>query len=134
VVGHARAEGIVLLLLRVLGSLALLLRVGAGAFLGAPLAGGRGGDLDRVPGDLAAARVLGDRGELVRGLVDRLQVALVLVLLAGRGDVRMPALRHPPAGELDVALVERRLQLQEEHGLFDVQHLRHDPHTVPRGR
>ena len=55
----------------------------------------------------------------------------MLVLLARRRDVRVPALGEPAAGELDVALVERRLDLQEEHGLFDVQHLRHDPLTVP---
>ena len=33
-----------------------------------------------------------------------------------------------PARELDVALVERRLDLEQQHGLFDVEHLRHDPH------
>ena len=55
----------------------------------------------------------------------------MLELAAWRRDVRVPDLREPAAGELDVALVERRIDLQEEHGLFDVQHLRHDPHTVP---
>ena len=34
------------------------------------------------------------------------------------------------ARDLDVALVEGRLDLEEEHGLFDVQHLRHDPSTL----
>ena len=76
---------------------------------------------------LPAARLLGEALELVGGLVDRLQVALVLELAPGRRDVGMPALRHPAARELDVALVERRLDLQEQDGLLDVQHLRHDP-------
>ena len=58
-------------------------------------------------------------------------MALVLELAAGRRDVRVPDLGELAARELDVALVERRIDLQEEHGLFDVQHLRHDPHTVP---
>src|SRR6185436_20175927 len=74
VVGHARTEWIVLLLLRVLGPLALFLGVRAGALLGAPLARGGRSDLDRVLRDLAAARLLGDRGELVGRLVDGLEV------------------------------------------------------------
>jgi hypothetical protein len=57
-------------------------------------------------------------------------VALVLELLAGRRDVGVPALGLAPACELDVALVERWLDLQEENGLFDVQHLRHDRETL----
>ena len=132
VVGHARGERVVLGLVGVLRALALLLRVRAGALLGAALAGRGRRDLDRVLGDAPAARVLGDRGELVGGLVDRLQVPLVLVLLAGRRDVRMPLLREAAARELDVALVERWVDLQEKDGLFNIQHLRHDPLTVPR--
>ena len=58
------------------------------------------------------------------------RVPLVLELLAGRRDVGMPPLGLPAPRELDVALVERRVDLQEEHGLFDVQHLRHDRLTV----
>src|SRR4029453_8064445 len=80
VVGHARAERVVLVLLGALGALALLLGVRAGPLLGTPLARGRRGDLDRVLGHLAAARVLGDRGELVGRLVDRLPMTLVLAL------------------------------------------------------
>ena len=71
--------------------------------------------------------------ELVGGLVDRLQVALVLELPAGRRDVRVPDLREPAPGELDVALAERRLDLQQEHSLLDVQHLWHDRSTVAVG-
>ena len=135
VVGHARAERVVLAARSAsCGALALLLGVGARALLGAALARGGRGDLDGVAGDLAAARLLGELLELVGGLVDRLQVALVLELLAGRRDVRVPALGQPAARELDVALVERRLDLQEEDGLLDVQHLRHDRPTVASGR
>jgi hypothetical protein len=47
-------------------------------------------------------------------------VALVLELLAGRSEIGMPLLGEAPPGELDVALVERRLDLQEEHRLLDV--------------
>ncbi len=49
---------------------------------------------------------------MIGGLVDRLQVTLVLELLARRGDVRMPALGHPPPRQLHLALVEGRLDLQ----------------------
>ena len=44
---------------------------------------------------------------------------------AGRGDVGMPAFGHATARELDVALVERRLDLEQQCGLFDVEDLRH---------
>ena len=64
--------------------------------------------------------------ELVGGLVDRLKVPLVLVLAAGRRDVGMPALGHPTARELDGTLIERRLELQEEERLFDVEDPWHD--------
>jgi len=80
VVGHARGERVVLGLL----ALPLLGGVGAGALLGAALARGSGADLDGVAADAAAARLLGEPLELVRRLVDRLQVALVLVLAARR--------------------------------------------------
>jgi hypothetical protein len=53
-------------------------------------------------------------------------MALVLDLLAGRREVRVPHLRLPPARELDVALLERGLELQQEQRLFDVEDLRHD--------
>src|ERR1700728_4377837 len=75
---------------------------------------------------------------VVGSLVDRLQVALVLELLARRCDVRMPALGHLPARQLHVALVKRRLDLQEEHLLLYVKdHARHKHNTLPsrpRGR
>ena len=100
---------------------ALLLLVGAAARLLAGPARGGGGDLDRVAADAAAAGGLRQLLELVGGLVDRLQVALVLVLAARRRDVRMPALGHPAASELDVPLVERRLELQQEHRLFEIE-------------
>ena len=54
----------------------------------------------------------------------------MLELLARRGDVRVPALGLATPRELDVALVERRLDLEEEDRLLDVQDLRHDPFTV----
>src|SRR5438105_3989178 len=47
-------------------------------------------------------------------------MALVLELAAGRGEVGVPALGHAPAGQLHVALGERRLQLQQEQVLLDV--------------
>src|SRR3712207_9176815 len=59
VVGHARAERVVLLLVRRRGPRPLLLLVGAPAGLLARLARGGGGHLDRVLGHPAAARLLG---------------------------------------------------------------------------
>jgi hypothetical protein len=115
----------VLLAVGVLGAAALLLGVRPGALLGAPLARGGGGDLDGVARHPPAAGILREALELVGGLVDGLQVPLVLELLARRGDVGMPDLRHPPARELDVALVEGRVDLQQEDRLLDVQHVRH---------
>ena len=109
---------------------ALLVLVGARAGLGARLARRGGADLDRRRRDPAAARALGQRLELVGRLVDRLEVALVRELLAGRGEVGVPDLGLPAACQLDVALVERRLELQEEQRLLDVQDLRHRPLTV----
>jgi ADP-ribose pyrophosphatase YjhB (NUDIX family) len=54
----------------------------------------------------------------------------VLHLAPGRRDVGVPALRHPAPRELHGALVERRLELQEEDGLLDVEDLRHERSTV----
>ena len=101
--GRARA------LLGLVGALALLL-----AHLAHRVGRGAGG----VARDLAAARALGEALELVGHVVDRLQVALVLVLLAGRSDVGVPALGHAPARELHVAHIEGRLQLQKRHRLL----------------
>jgi hypothetical protein len=42
----------------------------------------------------------------------------------------VPALGHPAAGELDAALVEGGLELQEEDGLLDVEDLGHERFTV----
>ena len=50
----------------------------------------------------------------------------MLVLTPGRGDVGMPALRHLAARELDRALVEGRLELQQQNGLLDVEDGWHD--------
>ena len=133
VVGDARGERVVLLAVGGVLAGALLGLVGALALLGARLARRGGGDLDGVAADLAAARVLGQALELVGRLVDRLEVALVLVLAPGRRDVGVPALRHPAPRELHGALVERRLQLEEQDRLLDVQELRHEPSTVPAG-
>jgi len=49
----------------------------------------------------------------------------MLVAATGRCDVRVPALGHPPARELHVALIEGRLELQQEQGSFDVEDARH---------
>src|SRR5204863_9793414 len=123
---EARAERVVLGAIGVGGAPALFLLVGAAALFGAGRAGSGGTDLDGVAADAPAARALRQRLELVGGLVDRLQVALVLELLAGRRDVRVPDLRHAAARELDVPLVEGRLELQEEERLLDVQHAWHN--------
>ena len=119
-VGNPAAERVVLgAILGVrAGALLGLIRAPAGLFA---LATRRGGaHLDRVAGDAPAARALRQALELVGGLVDRLQMALMLELTTLRGDVRVPALGHAPPRELDIALVERRLQLQQEQMLLDV--------------
>ena len=54
----------------------------------------------------------------------------MLVAAPGRGDVRMPALGHPPACQLDGTLIERRLQLEEQQRGFDVQDAWHDTPTL----
>ena len=130
VVGHARAERVVLGLIGGRGAGALLGLVGAAALLGARLARGGGADLDRVARHAPAARALGQRDELVGGVVDRLQVALVLELAPGRREVGMPDLGQPAARELDVALVERRLDLQQEERLLDLEHCGHEHPTI----
>ena len=45
----------------------------------------------------------------------------------------MPALGHPAARQLDRALIEGRLELQQEQGGFDVEDARHDPMNVSGG-
>jgi hypothetical protein len=42
----------------------------------------------------------------------------------------MPDLRQAPPRELNVALVERRVELQEEQRLLDVEHSRHEQPTI----
>ena len=133
VVGHLRAERVVGLAVGGMRAGALLGLVGAAAVLGARLARRRGADLDRVARHLAAARSLGQALELVGRLVDRLEVALVLELLARRGDVGVPDLRLPAPRELHLALVERRLELQEKERLLDVEDAWHEPTRVALG-
>ena len=59
----------------------------------------------------------------------------MLELPPGGRDVGVPALGHPAARELHVALVERRLELQQEHVLLDVEDGRgHDPTTLATRR
>ena len=130
VVRHTGAERVVLGAIGIAGALPLFFFVGALPLLGPALAGRCGADLHRVARDLAAARLLGELLERIGRLVDRLQVALVLELPPRRGDVGMPELGQPPSRELDVALPERRFDLEEQDGLLDVQHLCHDPSTV----
>src|ERR1019366_2649815 len=71
--------------------------------------------------------------QLVGRLVDRLEVALMLELAALRSHVGVPALGHTPARELHVALRERRLELQQEQMLLDIEDSGgHDPTTLAR--
>ena len=61
----------------------------------------------------------------------------MLVLASGWGDVRMPPLGHAPARKLNGPLIERRLELQEEHRLLYVEDPSHDPSKLaarPRDR
>jgi len=41
-------------------------------------------------------------------------MTLVLMLAAGRSDIRMPDLGHPPPGQLNGTLIERRLELEQQ--------------------
>ena len=75
---------------------------------------------DSVRTDTPAARALREALELVGGLVDCLQVALVFELSSRRRKVGMPALGHPPARELDVPLVERGIELEQQQVALDV--------------
>jgi hypothetical protein len=52
-------------------------------------------------------------------------VTLMLVLSARGSDVGVPALGHPPASQLNRALIERGLQLQQQERLFEVEHTSH---------
>ena len=131
-VWHAAAERVVTFAVDRLLARALLGFVGAPAGLFARLARGRCADLHRAARDLAPARGFGQAHQVVGRLVDRLQMALVLELLARRGDVGVPALGHAPARKLHVALVKRRLYLQQEHLLLDVEdHSGHEHNTLP---
>ncbi len=133
VVGHAAAERVVFGAVFGHRSRPLFGLVGAPARLLALTARGGGADFDGVRRDFAAARALCQALELVGGLVDRLEVALVLELASLRGHVRVPALGHAPTRKLHVALCERRLQLQQEQMLLDVEDGGgHDPTTLAR--
>jgi len=81
---------------------------------------------DGVAADGAAPGGLGQTLKLVGGLVDCLQVALMLVAASGRGDVRVPAFGHSTPRKLHRALVKRRLDLQQQERCFDVQDPRHE--------
>ena len=83
-VGHLRRERIVDLAVLIRLLAALLSLPGALPFLGAGLARRGGADLDGVSADAAAAQRLGQLLERVCSAVDRLKVALVRSLLAGR--------------------------------------------------
>jgi hypothetical protein len=52
-------------------------------------------------------------------------VALMLMLATGGRDVRVPALGHLPSRQLHGALIERRLELEQEQRGFDVKDPRH---------
>ena len=130
VVGDARAERVVLGPIGGRGLTALLLLVGAAASLLAGSARGGGRRPHGVAADAASAGLLGELLELVGGLIDRLEMALMLVLSAGRSDVGVPALGHPAARELDFTGVERRLELQQEHRLFNIEDPRHRASTL----
>ena len=113
---------------------ALLGLVRAATLLLTDPAGGRRGDFDGVSGDAPAARGLRQPLELVGRLVDRLQMALVLVLPSRRRDVGVPAFGHPTTRQLDAALVERRLQLQQQQSLFKIEDASHWQETLASER
>ncbi len=132
-VGYAGAERVVARAVLRGAARPLLGLVGAPAGLRARCARGRGGHLHGVAAHTAAPALLGEPLELVGCSVDRLQVTLVLGLLAARRDVRVPALGHPPPRQLDAPLVEWRLQLQEEQRLLEIEdrNVGHESRTVP---
>jgi dihydrodipicolinate synthase/N-acetylneuraminate lyase len=111
-VGYAGAERIVLGSL--LGGLsgALFGLVGAATRLFARLARCRRGGSNRSRGDATPARRLRQLLELVGRLIDRLKMAFVFVAAAWGRHVRVPALGHVAPRELNLALVERSLQLE----------------------
>jgi ATP-binding cassette ChvD family protein len=58
-------------------------------------------------------------------------MALVLELAPLRREVRVPALGHSPPGELHIALVKGRLQLEQEQVLLDIEDRGgHEPETL----
>jgi ATP-binding cassette ChvD family protein len=133
-VGHSAREGVVLGALMRLRAGALLCFVRSPAGLLALLARGGGARADGVGRHAAAARPFGQPLQLVGRLVDRLQVALVLELAPLRGEVRVPALGHSPPGELHIALVKGRLQLEQEQVLLDIEDRGgHEPETLAGG-
>ena len=114
------------------GSLTLLGLVGASAGVLPGLPGRGRRDLHSPPRHATVARGLGELRQLIRGLVYRLEVALVLGLATGRRDVRVPPLGHPTAREMDLTLIERSFELQQQHRLFDIEDPRHDPIRLDR--
>jgi acetyl esterase len=131
---NTRAEWIVPGAILGCGPGSLLGFVGPPPGLGPRPARRRGGHLDSIARDSAPARGLGERLELVRRFVDRLEMALVLVLASGRGDIRMPALCHPAARELNITRIERRFEFEEQERLLEIQDTRHDPFTLAGDR
>ncbi len=127
-------NGSLLLTVGVLLGGTLLRLVVAPPLLGAGASSRLPGDLHGVRRHLPAARLLGERLEVVGGLVDRLQVALVLVLLADRGEVGVPALGHRAARGLHIFLAERGREFEEQHELFDVHHRGHKKAGYPGAR
>ena len=117
-IGNARAERIVLGAILVRGAGSLLGFIGPPAGLGSGLARRGGGDLHSITRDPAPPRGLSQHLELVGRFVDRLEMALMLVLASRRGDIRMPALCHSAAGELNIARIEGRFELEEQERLL----------------
>ncbi len=120
-VRHAGAERVVRGAVRGGGARALLGFVRPASLLLAGPARSRRARFDRGRADASAARSLRQALELVGGAVDGLEVHLVLVLAPGRREIRVPALGHRASRELHVALVEGRLQLQQEHVALGVE-------------
>src|SRR5579875_2719074 len=114
VVGHPCAKRIVLFPFGFCFPAALLGFVGAAAFFGAGPPCRLGRCPHRAPAHPSAPGGFGKVLEVVGRLVDRLQMELVLVPLALRRKVRMPPLGKPPPRQLDIPLVERRLELKQQ--------------------